>query len=396
MKGPRIPDRFLRHTMPAREEHLTSRYFKIEFNAPPGSQSLFEAIPSKKPSPLPPGMIFQHQIQLDAPQERIGNIGFCIYCGSPFRDLTSLKPPTNEHIIPEGLGGTLILEQASCNNCMVAINRFEGDIQSRLLLAPRRRLGVKGKKRPRTEKYTVSSIVNGREIVFDLPLDSHPAHLVIPILLPPKIMYPNSSNQTGVSGLWSAQLDPADHWVKSGMTNVWTPALDTLKFCQLVAKIAHSYAACIFGINRFTLDKIPVIRDAASNLTPTILKQYTRSENDMALFKYIGGLSGPHEPSQYLHEIGYMRYLHNNVTYTMVLIQTFWNPCNFDICRSYRSRRRRLTKHPSLQLDQQLRFGKNPESAAIGDPSRPIHPKGRVVPNTNRAARRVFRSPRLW
>ena len=50
----------------------------------------------------------------------LNRIGRCIYCGSR-RDLTS------EHIIPYGLGGEFILQEASCKKCATITSQFEGD-----------------------------------------------------------------------------------------------------------------------------------------------------------------------------------------------------------------------------------------------------------------------------
>ena len=75
-----------------------------------------------------------------APEIRTGPINECIYCG----DTTS--PLTDEHIIPDGLGGTHILCKASCLSCAEVIKPLETHIMRHVLEGPRRHLGIHSSK----------------------------------------------------------------------------------------------------------------------------------------------------------------------------------------------------------------------------------------------------------
>src|SRR5258705_11293662 len=44
-------------------------------------------------------------------------VGHCIYCGATKYTQQADRPLGQEHIIAEGMGGTLILPEASCKEC---------------------------------------------------------------------------------------------------------------------------------------------------------------------------------------------------------------------------------------------------------------------------------------
>ena len=62
------------------------------------------------------------------PTERneYGPVGFCIYCKTLGSDD---NPVTDEHIIPEGMGGPMVLRDASCQDCARVISAAEGFCQ---------------------------------------------------------------------------------------------------------------------------------------------------------------------------------------------------------------------------------------------------------------------------
>ena len=72
----------------------------------------------------------------------------CIYCGgdgSPGR----LTP---EHIIPESLGGMLVLPEASCKPCQDVTSAMEGQNAGRLFRPIRRQLNFPSKNRGRARR----------------------------------------------------------------------------------------------------------------------------------------------------------------------------------------------------------------------------------------------------
>lgn len=71
---------------------------------------------------------------------RLQSVGACIYCGATEGRLTE------EHIIPTGLGGTLVLPNASCDMCATLTSQFEMRVLRGFLDRGRRAMGIKGRK----------------------------------------------------------------------------------------------------------------------------------------------------------------------------------------------------------------------------------------------------------
>lgn len=92
-------------------------------------------------------------------------VGTCIYCGANGAGtLLSL-----EHVIPESLGGTLKLPQASCRACEIVTGAFEGRNVSRLFQIVRKQFGLprksrSSKDRERQHQELFSVKIDGREV----------------------------------------------------------------------------------------------------------------------------------------------------------------------------------------------------------------------------------------
>lgn len=70
--------------------------------------------------------------------------GYCIYCG---KEGSSEVILTREHIIPEGIGGNLVLPEASCDDCQRIIHDFETTIIRGHFGVARFKQGIFSKKR---------------------------------------------------------------------------------------------------------------------------------------------------------------------------------------------------------------------------------------------------------
>jgi hypothetical protein len=111
-------------------------------------------------------------------------VGACIYCGS--RELTL----SNEHIIPFGLAGDLILPKASCRRCATITGEVErqclremlGDFRSTTRLPTRR-----PKKRPRTIKVRHRD-AHGVDIDEHIPTEKYPVIALWYQLPPPGVL----------------------------------------------------------------------------------------------------------------------------------------------------------------------------------------------------------------
>ncbi len=108
--------------------------------------------------------------------------GRCIYCPAERYSDDRDRPFGEEHIVSEGLDGTLILPDASCKRCETITSRAERAVLRHVLHAPRKQLGIKGKKRPRPDLYRLYTLVDGRETPRDLPISDYPTAILLPEL----------------------------------------------------------------------------------------------------------------------------------------------------------------------------------------------------------------------
>lgn len=109
-------------------------------------------------------------------------VGKCIYCGRPGGEVTL----NIEHIIPESLGGTLQLPQASCPDCQKFTSAFEGQNAGKLFRPIRRQFKFPSKSRGRKrreerEKETFVVVIDGKRR--KIPAKDYPG-LLISFLFP--------------------------------------------------------------------------------------------------------------------------------------------------------------------------------------------------------------------
>jgi hypothetical protein len=115
---------------------------------------------------------------------RLNEVGRCIYCGE-----TKGKLGT-EHIIPESLGGALLLPEATCDCGPGLSHAFEGDVARDIFQFARRQARVLGKKNrrksvPKTLPLALSdSRRSGTKRRVDIPIGDHPSILLLPRLSP--------------------------------------------------------------------------------------------------------------------------------------------------------------------------------------------------------------------
>src|SRR5271169_2001834 len=68
---------------------------------------------------------------------RFDPIGRCIYCGA-----TPPTPLTQEHVMPQGLGGGIILPKSSCDPCRQITQKIEELCLRKMLLSYRLKTGL--------------------------------------------------------------------------------------------------------------------------------------------------------------------------------------------------------------------------------------------------------------
>lgn len=122
---------------------------------------------------------------------RIPGIGTCIYCDDRLR--AKEERLSDEHIVPESLGGKLILENASCRSCATQTSRVERLIARDMLDTFRAQFGVKSKRKAKQSQREARIFAkiggNWREIY--IPLRDFPIVIQMPILEEPRLMARN-------------------------------------------------------------------------------------------------------------------------------------------------------------------------------------------------------------
>lgn len=225
---------------------------------------------------------------IKAPQTlRVAPVGSCIYCG------TSEGRLTEEHIIPKGLGGTLVLPQASCDACARVTSQFEMRVLRGFMDRGRQAMGIKGRKthkRAAAGKLTQTLIQADESLVkLEVPWDEGLKIMHLPVFLPPRFLDPQRPPDPGTEKLEVMALDTIHFGLENGKLVRESQAqgvrfddrMDVWAFVRLLAKIAHGYHVAVNGA--FPLRESPLL--------PIILGQRLDAIN------WIGNTTHPNLPS---------------------------------------------------------------------------------------------------
>tara|TARA_R100000322_G_C5447850_1_gene191942 strand:+ start:3020 stop:3841 length:822 start_codon:yes stop_codon:yes gene_type:complete len=219
----------------------------------------------------------------------------CIYC-----DCT--EDLTNEHIIAKGLGGRWTLPLSSCKKCAAITGKFEGDVL-REIVGPLRMLYDFPTRRPKDRPdHLPLKVQYAPDQEWDVVMVDrriYPFLVVLPLYELPKLI-------DGDTLLTGDQTAAKDFWIRGTQA---TPSLDahlekfcrilnayrvmpvgtvnTLSFCRMLAKIAHSY--CCAEIDSLTF--YPYLVEAIRN--PKFEKREW----------LLGGGRGDEPPNDNLHEL---------------------------------------------------------------------------------------------
>jgi hypothetical protein len=184
---------------------------------------------------------------LSANANRYGPIGQCIYCGSK-DDLS------DEHIVPYGLNGNLILEKASCPAC--ARNTSETELRVlRGFMHRARTVGRFRTRRPkeRPDKIPFVFMTGRRKKCIDLAVASATAFLQLPVLK--RAAYLEPRPYTAGAGMCGLEVipfgkDPAELATGHAADGFEDSAnLDCVSFARMIAKIGYAFAVAINGID---------------------------------------------------------------------------------------------------------------------------------------------------
>lgn len=194
---------------------------------------------------------------------RLAPVGTCIYCGTIGVNLT------DEHIIPKGLGGTLVLPESSCEACAKLTSQVEMRVLRGFMDRGRHALGIKGRKahkrvRPATVPMT---LIHPDETLAEADIPLHVAMHVMhmPVFVLPAFLNPQRPPSPTANDVEVFAIDTLTFGV--GQSEVlrehsargvrFQDRLDIWAFVRMLAKIAHGHHVAIHGM--FPLEESPLV-----------------------------------------------------------------------------------------------------------------------------------------
>jgi HNH endonuclease len=184
----------------------------------------------------------------------------CIYCTKYDGELDKLS---REHIIPQTLGGELILHNASCAECAKLINQqIETPVLTQFLKTPRTHLGMPTSRPPQTlpiGRWTAPTGELPKDMAdvdfrFDqIPVSDHSFCLILPVFAPPDILWNKPPSEmfiiTKIQGYTDGRPNPPS--TPNEQTAEFQPFSPDI-FLRFIAKIAHGAVIAELGLDSFS------------------------------------------------------------------------------------------------------------------------------------------------
>jgi hypothetical protein len=218
--------------------------------------------------------------------KRYAPVGHCIYCGST-------SELSDEHTIPYGLGGTIILPKASCKPC----SKITGAIEQRVMRGPMRQVRVfrdlqsrtKHKDAPKTKTLAVT-LADGSKTTAEMGFTEGPVMCAFPVFALPGFVEP-AGYENGIRisriDIFAFGENPAKFASDKGFSSITiTENHKYVDFARMLAKIAYSTAvgqAMDQGVKLLDGDPfvLPAILGQADDIgrwVGTFLKPFERHE----------------------------------------------------------------------------------------------------------------------
>jgi hypothetical protein len=186
-------------------------------------------------------------------------VGRCIYCGASEWSTVQSRRLGDEHIVPEGLGGRLLLPEASCEKCEKETSKFELEWLRSAFHTARVQKGL-GKKKKRPPRFLPLQVQrNGKTVWESIPLEKYPAMIVTLLFDQPEILSDCSPVEKMLSGGVAIGILPTfgrllKPYLDRGVVTFAPPRSSATSehLGRMLAKIAHSYAVAELGIEGFT------------------------------------------------------------------------------------------------------------------------------------------------
>ncbi|PTU71923.1 hypothetical protein [Chromobacterium haemolyticum] len=194
-------------------------------------------------------------------------VGRCIYCGATKWSIEESRKLGDEHIIPEGLGGKLVLPEASCKSCENITSAVELEWLRSAYYTARVQKGL-GKKKKRPPRFLPLKIhKNGKTYWESVPLEKYPAMIVTLLFDTPEILSGGIPVEKALAGGIAIGTIPTfgkllKPYLDQGTVTFNPPRSSATSehLGRMLAKIAHSYAVSELGLTGFTPLLLDIIR----------------------------------------------------------------------------------------------------------------------------------------
>lgn len=250
-----------------------------------------------------------------SPAPTYGPFKECIYCGSKIyshRPNIRKSPLGAEHVIAEGLWGTLELAEASCQECEQATGAVvEGMVLGKTLKAIRVHLRLKKSgSGPPPKTLPLEATIFGQQKTIEVPIEDYPILFAMFAYAEPDLNATKGMPLVVGAAFVNFKLDLRMLFQKYGVGSFATPYLDNVMMCRMLAKIGHALAVAELGKHRFE----------------PLLTNLIRVGNDRLEMRFIGGAprSISRSPAS-LHSLalGYQKI--EGTTYVVAHVQLFAN-----------------------------------------------------------------------
>jgi hypothetical protein len=300
------------------------------------------------------------------------SVGRCIYCyATKYCEDQPNKKLGEEHIIPAGLGGRLILPEASCHKCETMNNSAETFCQNNMLEAFRLHLGITRSGAPH-KSLRAEFLQRDGWHTHKISASRCPVIMMVPTLPAPDVFFPHPPERSNVLQftavtIWSEKeilrllhdFDAIDWRIRSKHTRL-------KPFVRMLAKIAHAYCVAELGLGGFHPLLLPIIR----------------GEFGYPGHRFVGGTANiPDKHTR--HELDLQRERHGDRMYWIVRIRMFSDlgfpeyicAAGLDLCESD------TTISPLAESDVRPFRMPRPEISTADRVPRPapqiwVHPKG--------------------
>jgi hypothetical protein len=241
----------------------------------------------------------------------IGSKGKCIYCGNLDTKLS------DEHIVPESLGGVHIIREASCKKCAEVTSRFERNT-ARGLWGDARTAFNTPTKRPKERKKTISTHISQGTKGVEAPVNEYSAGFVFYRISTPGLLQ-GLSEDKDISVLWTMDMVDdnkrrEDFFKKYGSYPVLKFKHVPQDFGRMLLKISYGHILTILELEDFNPLCLPYILGEKQNVSYLVGEQtknvalnpglgyslhakgFVISENRMLLIAIIRLYANTHSP----------------------------------------------------------------------------------------------------